>query len=238
MTKFDFDKLDANCNPLRLTRNCTLCGERETAREDLRPTQFRSGNGVIVPQHPVGPARALDWENTVHWVCPKCRSMSQCRWRSPSFSSNDNVAQFVCYAAQYVPDCRALTLSEPWAWLIEQGFKDVENRTTHFKFTGRMFVHSAKTISPKYKAISDMVKSHNGIEIPPVWWLERNRCGRVVAVMQVAEMKAHIDSPWKMKRQWAWPIEWCHSVNPTEVIRGAQGFWRVPQNLHVCCLPL
>lgn len=240
MTKFDFEKLDANCNPLRLTRKCTLCADPDSTRQELRPTQFRSAGGVQLQNAALqaGGFHPPEWENTVHWVCPDCRAKSQKRWRSPSFSAQDNLAQFVCYAPQYVPDCRVLTLSEPWAWLIKQGFKDVENRTTHFKFTGRMFIHSAKTISPKYKAIGDMVKRHNGIEIPPVWWLERNHCGRLVAVMDVGTMLAHIDSPWKMKGQWAWPINWCHAVNPTEVIRGAQGFWRVPANMHVCCLPL
>jgi hypothetical protein len=159
-------------------------------------------------------------------------------YRTPSYHPQDDQDQFVCYANQYVPDGRTLTLSEPWAWLIEQGYKDVENRSQHFRFMGRMFIHAAKVISPAYDSIKAMVKSHNDIEVPTREWLERNRCGRIVAVAEVAAMLAHIDSPWKMKAHWAWPIKWCHSVNATDVIRGYQGFWRIEPTMRISCLPL
>jgi len=36
----------------------------------------------------------------------------------------------------------ALSIKQPWAWLIVQGHKDVENRTWSTSFRGRMFVHA------------------------------------------------------------------------------------------------
>jgi hypothetical protein len=41
---------------------------------------------------------------------------------------------------------RALSIRQPWAWLIVNGFKDVENRNWPSHFRGRMLIHAAKTL--------------------------------------------------------------------------------------------
>lgn len=38
----------------------------------------------------------------------------------------------------------ALSIRQPWAWLIVNGFKDLENRNWRTHFRGRIFVHAAK----------------------------------------------------------------------------------------------
>ena len=40
----------------------------------------------------------------------------------------------------------ALSIMQPWAWLIVTGRKDIENRTWHTKFRGPVFVHAGKKI--------------------------------------------------------------------------------------------
>jgi hypothetical protein len=39
---------------------------------------------------------------------------------------------------------KALSIRQPWAWLIVQGVKDVENRTWRTNFRGRFLVHAGK----------------------------------------------------------------------------------------------
>ncbi len=39
---------------------------------------------------------------------------------------------------------KALSIRQPWAWLIVQGFQDIENRTWFTKFRGRVYVHAGK----------------------------------------------------------------------------------------------
>lgn len=39
---------------------------------------------------------------------------------------------------------KALSIRQPWAWLIVHGGKDIENRSWHTKFRGRFLVHAAK----------------------------------------------------------------------------------------------
>lgn len=38
---------------------------------------------------------------------------------------------------------KALTVKNPWAWLIAQGIKDIENRTWRTNFRGRVLIHAA-----------------------------------------------------------------------------------------------
>ena len=39
---------------------------------------------------------------------------------------------------------RALSIRQPWAWLIVQGYKDIENRTWSTPFRGRIYVHAGR----------------------------------------------------------------------------------------------
>ena len=39
---------------------------------------------------------------------------------------------------------KALSIRQPWAWLIVHGRKDIENRSWRTKFRGRFLVHAAQ----------------------------------------------------------------------------------------------
>ena len=40
----------------------------------------------------------------------------------------------------------ALSIKQPWSWLICAGFKDIENRTWQTQLRGRVYVHTGKLI--------------------------------------------------------------------------------------------
>ncbi len=40
---------------------------------------------------------------------------------------------------------KALSIKQPWAWLICAGHKDVENRNWNTNFRGRIYVHAGKS---------------------------------------------------------------------------------------------
>ena len=42
----------------------------------------------------------------------------------------------------YSKPVKALSIRQPYAWLICRGYKDVENRTWSTKFPGRIYVHA------------------------------------------------------------------------------------------------
>lgn len=39
---------------------------------------------------------------------------------------------------------KALSIQQPWAWLIASGHKDIENRTWHTGFRGPVLIHAGK----------------------------------------------------------------------------------------------
>ena len=41
---------------------------------------------------------------------------------------------------------KALSIRQPWAWLIVNGYKDIENRTWSTDFRGRVYVHAGKRV--------------------------------------------------------------------------------------------
>lgn len=46
---------------------------------------------------------------------------------------------------------KALSIQQPWAWLIVRGSKDIENRSWHTDFRGRFLIHAGKTVDwPAY----------------------------------------------------------------------------------------
>jgi hypothetical protein len=44
---------------------------------------------------------------------------------------------------------KALSIRQPWAWLIVHGHKDIENRTWTTTFRGRFLVHAGRTFDPE-----------------------------------------------------------------------------------------
>lgn len=49
---------------------------------------------------------------------------------------------------------KALSIRQPWAWLVCRGFKDIENRDWATKFRGRIYVHAGKTMDVNVPALS------------------------------------------------------------------------------------
>lgn len=43
---------------------------------------------------------------------------------------------------------KALTVRQPWAWALALGYKPVENRSTLWKFRGRLAIHAAAGVDP------------------------------------------------------------------------------------------
>ena len=39
---------------------------------------------------------------------------------------------------------KALSIKQPWAWLIVNGFKDIENRNWHTNYRGPVLIHAGK----------------------------------------------------------------------------------------------
>ena len=93
----------------------------------------------------------------------------------------------------------ALSIRQPWAWLILRGGKDIENRGWPTKFRGRVLVHAPKGCTrAEYEDGVDALWQLCGpvvpaIELPPLDQLER---GGLVGSVEIVDCVTSSRSPW------------------------------------------
>jgi ASCH domain len=61
---------------------------------------------------------------------------------------------------------KAISIQQPWAWLIAHGYKDVENRSWNTKFRGGFLVHASGTRLKHEEKIRALVWEQFHIELP------------------------------------------------------------------------
>ncbi|UZE84675.1 ASCH domain-containing protein [Pseudomonas viciae] len=95
---------------------------------------------------------------------------------------------------------KALSIRQPWAWLIIYGGKDIENRSRHTKLRGRFLVHASKGMTrAEYVEALEVVVQAADIEVlrnfPMFEDLQR---GGIVASVELVDSLDASDSPWYM----------------------------------------
>lgn len=94
---------------------------------------------------------------------------------------------------------KALSIKQPWAWLIVNGYKDVENRSRRTHFRGRILVHAGKTMTrADYDAcVLFIIGQPSGI-LPPLPEFEelRAQCGGFVGEVDIVDCVTQSDSQW------------------------------------------
>lgn len=89
---------------------------------------------------------------------------------------------------------RALSIRQPWAWLIVNGHKDIENRDWQTTYRGPMLVHAGKTLSRRYhREIADHVASTFGIQLPSFDAME---LGGIVGMVDITGCVKVSQSAW------------------------------------------
>ncbi|UEM07997.1 ASCH domain-containing protein (plasmid) [Skermanella rosea] len=61
---------------------------------------------------------------------------------------------------------KALSIQQPWAWLIVNGFKDIENRTWETRYRGPVLIHTGKRLDRE--AYEDLPLYFPDINLPPI----------------------------------------------------------------------
>lgn len=86
---------------------------------------------------------------------------------------------------------KALSIRQPWAWLIVHGYKDVENRTWRTGFRGRFGVHASKTFDREgYRWVQQEFPK---IKMPAP---EEFGYGAIVGVVDLIDCVTLSGSPW------------------------------------------
>lgn len=125
---------------------------------------------------------------------------------------------------------KALSIRQPWAWLIVYGGKDVENRSWHTKFRGRFLVHAAKGMTGFEYADACNFCRKNGLPQPPLFdELRRNWCGGIIGSVFLADCRDTSRSPWYMGERAFLLID--PKPLPFTPIKGRLNFFEVPEEL-------
>ncbi|HEY3256253.1 MAG TPA: hypothetical protein VGJ91_19980 [Polyangiaceae bacterium] len=125
---------------------------------------------------------------------------------------------------------RAITLWQPWAWLVANGHKDLENRPTGFSFKsfrGEFWIHAGlqHDINPAARALAHTM----GITIPTLTGPDHFGAiiGRAEIVGIIPPCFGECLHPWHFPAQWGFKVRNARPVTPVRC-RGFQGFWGVP----------
>lgn len=121
---------------------------------------------------------------------------------------------------------KALSILQPWAWLITRGQKDIENRGWYTPYRGRFLVHASKRY-PRSEYADDLehFREAFGIVLPAY---EQIDLGGIVGEAKIIDCRQDIDgSRWYNDGSWGfvltgmkpWPFLPC---------RGQLGWWEFP----------
>jgi len=85
---------------------------------------------------------------------------------------------------------KALSIRQPWAWLIVKGYKDIENRKWSTTFKGKFLIHTGKSFDDEgYR----WIKAETTIELPNKDEFDK---GGVIGIAEITDCVSHHSSPW------------------------------------------
>lgn len=128
---------------------------------------------------------------------------------------------------------KALSLTQPWAWLVVHGGKDIENRRWNTKHRGAFLIHAAKGMTlDQYAEARAFAMNVGGSELslrmPEPSQLERGgiigatNLYTVIHPLRPIEMASRL--PWHMPEQFGFVIADTRPL-PFLPCKGALGFW-------------
>ena len=124
----------------------------------------------------------------------------------------------------------ALSIRQPWAWLILHAGKDVENRDWPTNFRGRMLIHASKTCTKaEYEDAIEFMEmrrlDHLGVSFPAIDQLER---GGIVGSVEIVDCVTESESAWFMGHH---GFILCNpKPMPFVPFKGRLGFFNVPED--------
>lgn len=121
---------------------------------------------------------------------------------------------------------KALTVRQPWAWLIVSGHKDIENRKWFTRHRGAILIHAGKRID---SAGMDYV-ARLSIRLPSSFAL-----GGIIGSVDLVDCVTQADSPW-FTGPYGFVLKHAREL-PFEPHLGRLGFWVPDSNTSVDAAP-
>jgi len=118
---------------------------------------------------------------------------------------------------------KALTIRQPWTWLIVHGHKDIENRTWRTAYRGPVLIHAATRLAgmDSYAAAVALC-DRLGITLPDFVTV-----GAVIGIARITGCVQVHPSPW-FSGPYGFVLEDAHPVEPFD-LRGRLGLFNVSE---------
>lgn len=88
---------------------------------------------------------------------------------------------------------KAISIRQPWAWLIVNGYKDIENRSWRTKYRGQVLIHASHGVKKAEYERAKELTERLGITLPDASSFET---GGIVGVATITDCVEQSESPW------------------------------------------
>ena len=122
----------------------------------------------------------------------------------------------------------ALSIRQPWAWLIVHGYKDIENRDWYTSFRGRLLVHAGQTLTRRYYEQTCVELDAVGLIPPDMPAYGDMLRGGFVGWTRVVDCVTDHPSRWKQEGSHGFVLRDSRPI-PFVPWKGKLGFFNVPR---------
>lgn len=168
----------------------TAFGERYRHVRALGNANYRKGGGIAIADLPLGLRDVAAAGKPVVLLCA-CSSPANCH--RTIIADRLRIRGHPVSELRAAPDTDSIALSirQPWAWLIVSGYKDIENRSWATTYRGRFYVHApGKFDTEGYQWLR---YHHPDIPLPARASFRR---GGIVGSAELTDVVTVNDSPW------------------------------------------
>jgi len=128
---------------------------------------------------------------------------------------------------------KAISIRQPWAWLIVHAGKDIENRTWPTRYRGPVLIHAAKGMTrDEWDAAWTFAHGSGASPKALAAGVTRDNIerGGIVAIADLVDCvpSARRVSPWHMEGQFGFRLANVRAL-PFRPLKGALGFFDVPE---------
>lgn len=121
-----------------------------------------------------------------------------------------------------------LSILQPYAWLIVNGHKDIENREWQTRFRGRILIHAGNRYSRRdHDEYAEEFLEDFDIKLPA---FDEMQLGGIVGSATVTDCVREHPSRWKILGSWGFVLK-DQRVRPFVPYRGQLGIFRVPSEV-------
>ena len=114
----------------------------------------------------------------------------------------------------------ALAIRQPYAWLVVNGIKDVENRSRRTHYRGKVLIHASLNGALLFEDSLFELGTRAGIELPASF-----KIGGIVGIAEIVSCERRHGSRWKDSASWGWILVNARPL-PFRACKGALGFFR------------